>query len=214
MNQKELELAFELNLSGDIERVNHYQCFSVEFFCDVLNKYLQKKAEAIAKSTQQLAEPKPEAPVNMTPKMLANILKDFETLNHPDATVRDQLLSGSFATVSKLNLLSKIIEIDISETRITDLREKARWNLVRELSAKKAKLNENKFGAAVSLGHQIARLKAGKLITQTDEDHLQTEVTRLIYIQTLQLIKPSPGQDFENCVFVRAVREFEKLEVV
>ena len=53
MKVQELHLAFEMNVNGDFNikekgevvsrKVNHYQCFSREFFCDVLNQYLSER---------------------------------------------------------------------------------------------------------------------------------------------------------------------------
>ncbi|MDB5281142.1 MAG: hypothetical protein JWO06_217 [Bacteroidota bacterium] len=209
LNPKELELAFELNLCGEYgnDKVNHYQVFSVEFFCSVLNKYLDKKAQVLSTATKALPETNLLNQPDMKEQLLNDILKDFKTSN-TDATVKDE--QQVFNISAKLNLLSKIFKIDISESSITELREKARWLLVRQLVAKKTALNNrpNKFGAVTSITHQLTRLKTGKLLTESDEDQLQYEVNRLLYIQTLLQHKPLVPQTTSDCDFVNEIQNF------
>ena len=204
LNQKEIELAFELNISGDIEKVNHYNCFSVEFFCSVLNNFLVKKAEFITQQSKVAIEG--TSPIDVTEAIFADIIHDFKIL--VDTPDKVELPIGQFALKAKLEYLSKIVEIDLSEARMVDLREKGRWILVRELMAKKTALPPEKFGASISYSHAIARIKQGKLITQADEDNLQYQVSCLLYRFELLKWQPIPEETIDDCVFVRAVKEY------
>jgi hypothetical protein len=202
MNLKEMELAFELNLSGDLdEKVNHYLCFSVEFFCSVLNRYLEKKA--ILAARQQLPEPEQEKQSLSTNDILQEIIADFKAL------VTETEYQNHFPLAARLNLLAQLVEIDVTEKTIQQLRVTAKGNIIRQLCSKRAMLqhNENKFGAILSYGHQIARLEAGTLLTTEDENRLQAEVSMLLYQNTLLHWKPVGNETPDDCVFVNHIKE-------
>ena len=58
MNQKELELAFDLNMTGDLgdKKImpTSFQFFTVDFFTNVLNAYLSKKIQTSKKQQEEL----------------------------------------------------------------------------------------------------------------------------------------------------------------
>jgi hypothetical protein len=214
MNKAELSLAFEMNINGDFNiksggeqrsRINHYQCFSREYFCDVLNQYLQEKAEANKKISQlrsqeeELALPKPD----VIPEIFEAIISDYVSFHQGGyelfSTEREFVTHLRFPTTTKLKLLSEIYEISLTTENIVNLRDQAGLRLIKELNKRKNR-SALSYGALVSISHQIARIKSGKLLTQQDEAEVQAHVDRLLYTQSLSSIPPDAD-------FVSHVRE-------
>lgn len=205
MNKQELQLAFDLNILGELpKKVEHYQCFSLEFFANVCNEYLEQKKHVNQKA-QQLQQQQPRAalpPVDMTRQLITAILADFKLI------CTDTPVEGynyqQYHISGRLEMLGQLVEITLNEPQIADLRERAKTLVLNRLRAKKAALNpQSKIGAIVNLTNQIARLKTGKLLTQDDESAIQLEVTELLYFQTLLLYKPSNISTIDTCKFVQ-----------
>ena len=82
-----------------------------------------------------------------------------------------------------------------------------------DLRAYSGKSNEGgyvrNFGAITSLVNQIARLRSGGVITDSDEKEIQFEVKRLMYHEILALHKPDTekGESLEDCNFVNHIKE-------
>lgn len=223
MNKEELYLAFEMNVNGDFEfklngeihhRINHYQCFSREFFCDVLNQYLKEKV-LVNKRISDLRnadDKKALSPPDPTPRIFEAIIADYKDFHEQgyDVFSMDKPFETHklFPTAVKLDLLNMIYDINISEKNIIKLREHAKNIVIRNLTKKKNMFAYNKrFGVVVSVEHQLARVKAGKLLNQQDEDLIQAEVSRLLYVQSISAMKPDAGEQIEQSVFVRHVKE-------
>jgi hypothetical protein len=226
MNKKELFLAFEMNVNGDFNfkengevkrRVNHYNNFSREFFCDVLNQYLSEKEVAHGKyAALRLAEEKEQAavPVNapdVTVEILRALIQDFKayhteglSYSHPENSFHT---SSGFPTDTKLEMLGELFDIDISEDKLTGLRELAARRLIRSLIKKRAEIPTSKMGAALEISHQIARIKTGKLITDKDEILLQGIVKQLLCMQVFDNMKPERDVPIEDSVFVMHIKE-------
>ncbi len=214
MNQQELQLAFELNMVGDlrhefndkqIDRIEHYQCFSVEFFAGVCNAYLKKRSEINTKIVP--AEEKQEAlpQGNIAKTVLEAILYDFMALHGSNPTGNTSRLPMAL----KVEYLNIITTIKTTVENIARLRPIAVSNVIRSLSAKRNNINhrEMKFGAVTAITHQIARLTTDKLITQGDEDLIQAEVSSLLYFETLESWSPLKNEPIEECEFVKHVKE-------
>lgn len=206
LSPKELQLAFELNLCGDLhQKVNHYQCFSVEFFCQVLNTYLETKA-AVNIKLQQQQQPEPVAlqKPDVKPHIIDDIIADYRAVHCPDQYTP----TNAFALRYKLNTLATLVEIDLNEDLVANLREKARASILQQLSKQKNSIYnvQEKFGQVASLTHQIARLKSGKLLTDEDENRLQAETNYLLYLHTLKQYPPEEGEGVEICGFVRGLK--------
>lgn len=193
MNKQEVALALMLNIRGDLnKKVEHYQCFSFEYFCDVLNEYRKVKVEANKVLPKFSDVYKAIAPAGTNEAVLKSIIEDFQNYHS------QKELKPNYPTKMKLEYLSKLFEVDDSEENIILLREQARKNIWRKLATEKHKQQAlNKFGAVLSLQHQISRIKIGQLITEADEQQIQFEVTCLLYFQTFNKYKPnSKGLDF------------------
>lgn len=227
MNKQELTLAFEMNVRGDftIERngkiehsINIFQCFTVEFFCSVLNQYLTEKDTAVKKVRALEKREEQNAPLTKQPDLTIDIFEaivdDYKAYHlggyvytSPDKQFPTH---NKFPTNSKFTLLGEIYDMDISERNVIKLREVAQRILLRELQRKKQtlpKINEAHGGAELSLVHQIARIKAGKLINKEDEDLIQIHVKRLLYLQLIDAYKLHDGQIIDDNEFVKHVKE-------
>lgn len=182
MNKHEVALAFDLNIRGDFDKkIEHYQCFSVEYFCDVLNEYRKKKIAAKAYE-EKLEEEKKV--VDVSNQILQAIIDDF-IAHHSKQEMR-----FNFPILIKIETLDKLFDVDASVENIENLRPIAAVNVWRQLAKKKHEsASLKKFGAEVSLQHQIARIKANKLITNEDENLIQVEVNHLLYCQVFDKYK-------------------------
>lgn len=191
MNKQEIMLAFEMNIKGELEqmiggvlkrKVEHFQCFSVEYFCEVLNWYLEIKRGAIIKRNNNTKQEilSLEAPSALS-DMLTDMVNDFRFYFNqlPERGV------VQFSLSTKIELMAQMFTINVSEENIAKLRSKARDAVLRNLYSQKQEARKlQKFGAEMSLIHQITRLKNNKLLTQMDEKLIQTEVNVLLYHQT------------------------------
>jgi hypothetical protein len=181
MNKHELNLAFELNVNGDLEeKVHHYQCFSREYFCDVLNLYLKKKAEAVMKQVEGISN-ESLPPVDISKSLMEDLISDRETVAKGEITNRSPLMS-------RFELLNELFDFPITEEQISKYRKVAVTEILARVSKDKheARVN-NKFGKEIELANQLERLKSQKLLTEKDEATIQFEVNRLLYCNTLMM---------------------------
>ena len=233
MNQKELELAFELNMTGDLGEKKimptSYQFFTVDFFTNVVNAYLLKKLQTGKKQQEELDKIEQER-VKKLPKydptvdIMQRIILDFKEYQEGEFTwsVDDYEFNSNtqFTMVVKLEYIDKMFELNTEVEYFVKLREKALSWLLRGLGKKKTDLraqsgkpNEDgstrNFGAIASVANQIARLRSGNLITDSDEIAIQFQVKRLMYHEVLALHKPNAvnGESLDNCEFVNHIKE-------
>lgn len=180
MNKQELALAFEMNVNGDFEpKIEHFQCFSRDYFCSILNEYLKKKREANTRHREPEDTsllPSPDFQNNL----MRALIHDRQNLASGTAITDTQTLSA------RLNLLSELFEVTYGEDTIQAYRIKAATEVIRELAKKKNEARGlQKFGREIELTNQIARIKAQKLITDQDEAKIQAEVMRMLYVDQL-----------------------------
>ncbi len=226
MTKHEMYLAFEMNVNGDynvkagtetLSRINHYQCFSVEFFCDVLNQYLKERVSFNKKMEQEKERQKEEATKklpapDLTVQLFEMLLTDYKKyhteqvdLFSPDNNFETHI---GFTTAAKLELVNELYNISLDEDNIAKLREHAKRIVIRMLHNKKRGYDKRKlFGVVVSIEHQVSRLKTGKLLNIEDESMIQQQVTRLLYMQVLAVLMPAPNQNIDDTEFVKCVRE-------
>lgn len=184
MNKQELQLAFEMNINGDfIKKVEHYQQFSREFFCDVLLQYLQKKQETISKSGQKVSiELQSEGREDFHIVLMKALIADRENISSgQDITIHCTVFD-------RLDMMEALFPITINESTIEAYRKNAVQTILGNLSKKKHEAQAlRKLGREIELTHQIARIKAQKLITENDESLIQAEVLKLIYCNQLMM---------------------------
>lgn len=185
LNHSEIMLAFDLNVSGDLQnKIQHYQAFTLDYFCDVLNEYLKEKARARVKA--QKAEEAKVPKIDMSEAIILEVIDNYKTFH----TAKGELVyRANIPILYKMELLNKTFEVDISAENIQRLRKQSIAGILREVTMRKVK--EQNFGARISLEHQVARLKEGKLITKEDENLIQFEVTELLYFQVFEKQKPA-----------------------
>ena len=220
MNKQELNLAFLMNVNGDYsietnsgyeQRVNHYQCFSVEFFCSVLNQYTKEKDRALVKlrQVQKANETETVAPPDMTEDIFLAIIEDYIEYHKGKFVYyshdRQFETHKTFNTLAKLELLSAIFSLELSEANIIKLRGYSQGITLADLRAKKATATSK--GAILSLANQITRIKTAKMILKEDEDLIQVGVKRLLYLQVIDSYKPVEGQKKSENEFIRHVKE-------
>lgn len=198
MNKHELALAFDLNIRGDLEKkVEHYQCFSVEYFCEVLNEYRKKKIQA--KAHEEKKEEEKIAPTDVSKEILQNIVDDY--VSHHTKEKSEIKFPISF----RLEMLSKMFDVDTSVENIEKLRAIAANNVWQCLAKEKHKSESlKKFGQVVSFQHQIARIKSQKLITNDDENMIQVEVSHLLYRQVFDTYKPN--KEIQKSTFITHIK--------
>ncbi len=250
MNKDELVLAFELNVKGDfkiksgsevLHSINHYQCLSVEFFCAVLNQYLSERDEAIKKlnAARKAEEDKQRKPaVDTTVKEMESIIGDYQRYHEggyvyfsPENQFHPSI---DFLLSTKLDTLSEMFDVDLSEDNISKQRERARRIILRNLNRDKRdrtgmgisyKKNVNsedgdaqdnapiesdpdrKPNAMLAIANQYVRIKEGKLITEGDEALIQQQVRRLLYLQVIDKYLLKEGDTLESNEFVNHIRE-------
>lgn len=236
MTKDEIKLAFESNVKLELgdKKIIPYQVFSVDFFTSVLNAYLQIKKETLrqrqeihgaAESNKQLPPPDP------TISILEQIIVDFKTYHATERKLfvddYDFWTGDGFPTAIKLEYIHKVFELKIIEEHFIELRDIAAKWVIRNLSKKRNELrgvagkgiqgqNEDNapqtsaFGAIISGTNQIARLQAGRLITEADERLIQHEVKRLLYLEALFMHKPfsDKNETLNDCRFVRDIRNY------
>lgn len=187
MSVSELRLAFEMNVNGELEmmiggnlepRVNHYQCFSREFFCEVCRRYLIKKTEANVRVAPVTFEQAKALPLPDTEILLMEaIIHDRQHLNE----------LTPYPVIKKLDMLSQMFEFDINEKQIEKYRKVSIGKLITDTANARAAARVNKkFGAEIEAANKVERLKHGPL-SNKDEAEIQFEVNTLIYGNALML---------------------------
>lgn len=187
MNVHELRLAFEMNVNGELEmpvgnaiepRVNHYQCFSREFFCEVCRRYLIKKTEANKRIPTVVAENTPA---------LGAVSNDLLLMEALINDRQDICKMSPLPVHSKLEMLNQMFDFEVTEKQIDNYRKVAIGKLITEAAKERAvaKAN-NRFGEDVNATHRITRLNKGPL-TPKDEADIQFEVLQLIYGNVIML---------------------------
>lgn len=179
INPKEFELAFFLHVQGDLpKKFNHFQMFSVEWMCDVLNCYLGKKGEVVTENWRiSPPEETPALPVaDLNSLILSQLQKDFENKESED------IFSSGFDVKTKLEAVNEIWGIDMKTEVVIQFRMEAFKRILKRLKEERhvAKVN-SKFGIETDLNFKIARLESGHGLTEKDEAVIQTEVMKLIY---------------------------------
>jgi hypothetical protein len=181
MNKHELSLAFELNMQGELEKkVEHFQCFSVEYFCDIINLYLQKKIQVNKAPKEVIEEPVINPLVEASIQTMKDMIEDREL-------VSEGKITGRTPIKTRLDLLNELFEVKIEDDVIAKYRELSVVTILSDLNKSRNAIrsDEMKFGRFVELSNQIERLKKGKLITEKDEALIQSEVCKLIYCNEL-----------------------------
>lgn len=171
----EFDLAFELNLTGDLpEKINHYQVFSAEFMCDVLNAYLQKQRQAnIAQQRIRSTTDTPIAlPIGNLHQQLLQQLRDDYLEYH--ATGNSTFLKG-FPLKVKVQALTELFEVNQSEAQRQQLQQQAQQNIIRQLHTDRHTTRGSKFGRCVELERTLTRFKTNQL-NPTDIARLQSEI--------------------------------------
>lgn len=195
MNLQEMKLAFEMNVNGDFpNKVEHYQAFSRDYFCNVLNRYIQQKQVVLMKEAKM---PKNEhqsiaPPDNYSEKILLDIIQD--RINSGSGSP----LTESVPIATRFEMLCSMFEVNYGEKTIAGYRINACDELLRELTKKKNEAKAlNKYGLELEITNQIARIKAQKLITEADEAMIEAKVLRLLYAN---VILHWPEMEFVNHV--------------
>jgi len=182
VNKHELQLAFTMNMTGQLDpKVEHYQLFSVEFMSSVLNNYLKKRQAANIEHNRMQIEKQHALPApDITVSVLEQIITDC---NEYHDTGVDTFLNG-FPLATKLEYMDGLVEVDYSENNIEKLRNQAIGGLIAKLNNEKRFLtDERKAGALLAKTNQVVRMKTGKCITERDESEIQAEVRRLLLKQ-------------------------------
>lgn len=181
MNQHELLLAFEMNINGDLlPKIEHYQCFSRDYFCAICNKYLEARQLSLQKNKKPEPDVKQLKEANHDYLLMQDIIQD--KLN----VTEGKPITENFTIRERVNLLAEMFDVNVSEKQIEDYRTCAASTITASLAKKKHDARAlNKFGAEIELANQIARIKTGKLITDADENLIQSEVLRLVYCNSL-----------------------------
>lgn len=182
INKHELQLAFTLNMTGQLQpKVEHYQLFSVEFMSNVLNNYITKRQAAnIEHNRAQIEKQKELPPPDITISVLEQILSDLDAYH---ATGQETFLIG-FPVATKLEYMHDLVNVDYGDANIEKLRNQAIGNIIARLNNEKRFLtDERKAGALLAKSNQVVRMKSGKCITERDESEIQGEVRRLLYKQ-------------------------------
>ena len=229
MTVAELHLAFEMNVNGDfsikgsggeiIHKVNHFQCFSREFFCDVLNQYLSERVQTnkqIDKLKKEFdeQEQKKLLPPDVTLMTFEAIMEDYKEFHGQGyeafSPTKEFDTAKNYPTSSKLELLYQVYDINISEENVDMLRGRAKDFVLRALHKKKeykgkGSDKERVFGMTISIEHQISRIKEGKLLNIEDEILIQAYVNRLLYMQIISLEKPDA--EIEESSFIKHIKE-------
>lgn len=182
MNKHELLLAFEMNVNGDLEvKVNHYQCFSREFFCDVLNLYLKKKLEVISREQKKPSDSLALKALDITRSVMEDLINDREIVKKGELSNRNSL-------TAKLEMLYELFDFPVTDEQISNYRGIVTTDILTRLSKERAEARVNeKFGREIELANQIDRFKSKKLLTEKDEELIQYEVSKLLYCNTLLL---------------------------
>ncbi len=189
----EFDLAFELNLTADLaEKVNHYQVFSAEFMCQVLNLYMQKRRQAnVALNRMQSAQPVIHTlPTGDTRNQLLQQLSEDYLQYH--STGHTDFVKG-FTPKAKLQALVQLFEVDSSEENLSNLQQQAMQNILRQLRQERLTLRGQKFGRMIELERTITRFKTGTGLTPADHARLHSETRRL---QIIQIFNTYPAAVF------------------
>lgn len=206
INYDEFRIAFEQNMNGELEnylqdktKVEHFQMFSSEFMCDVLNAFTKKRALATINYEKLVDEAKLNAlpPVIENPFliMLEEILSEVNKVENLRLKCTPQM---------KLEALHEIFSIEPSEELVIEFRKKATQEILRRLRKEKSEANrDEKFGVEINLLNQIARLQAGHGLTNNDEATIQNETTKLLYYHYVQfmdkeMLKTGLVENIEN----------------
>ena len=202
MNKQEAILAFDLNIQGDLnKKIEHYQQFTVEFFCSVLNAYLEKRQQVVMENSRKTELAKESAEKkNMDAEIMQDIIADYvHFYTHELGEARQ----GAFALSMKMEIANLLFDFDLSEENIKALREKAKNEVLREEAKKKYASNINKkFGAEVAAVHRISRIKENKLLTVEDEKIIQHKVNSMLYAQIMETYKPKDIEKILDSAFV------------
>jgi len=197
MNKAEINLAFDMNVNGQLnKKINHFQCFSREYFCEVLNAYIEKKKE-VTRYQEFKEEPKEEIKAlafDVTKQQMEDLIYDRKNITK---------LSIRNTVAAKLELLNQLFIFEVTEKQIKEYRKIA----VNEIHIRTAKKKTDaralqKFGVEIECANKVERLKAGTF-TDSDDKEIQHEVTKLIYGNALML-----WSEFE---FIKHVEENMKL---
>lgn len=183
INLKEFELAFQLHVVGDLgQKFNHFQMFSVEWMCDILNLYLKKKNEAEIKLRGIEREVPKELPIlDMFQETLDEIVRDYESADELTHYVRIK---------DKLEAVCQIFGIEITVEILIEKRESAFKAIIKRLIAERHEYTlADKFGQKTDVSFKLARFKAAKGLTENDEALIQQECLKKIYFDMLRSLE-------------------------
>ena len=203
MSIEEIRLAFEMNVNGELEKkIEHFHCFSREYFCDVMNEYLAKKKDVLKYIKPEEEEKVQLPPADLERQIFEAIIQDFKAINKAEEP------APNFTLKVKLELILSIYNVNITEATVIKLRERAAVNILKRNAEERSKLDpEKNIGRFNTLLHQSARLKTGKLLNDKDEEQIRFECDWLVYTDLLTAEKPKEGEEFDDCEFVKHVRE-------
>jgi len=202
MSVQEIILAFEMNINGELEavvggklrkKIEHFHCFSREYFCDVLGAYLDKKKDTL----KYLAAPPQEENKQLPPAdserlVLEAIIADYKSWN------AEGILIPNLPMRAKFEALLQMFDMPVTEITIIKLRERAAANIISRNAQERLKLDpEKNIGKYNDLLHQSSRLKSGKLLNDKDEQQIRYEVDFLIYTDCFTIYKAA---EFEQHV--------------
>lgn len=186
INLKEFELAFQLHVVGDLgQKFNHFQMFSVEWMCDILNLYLKKKNEAEIKLRGIERDVPKELPIlDMFQETLNEIVRDYELL-------QDDLTGINYVRIKdKLEAVCQIFGLEITVEILIEKRESAFKAIIKRLIAERHEYTlADKFGQKTDVSFKLARFKAGKGLTENDEALIQQECLKQIYFDMLRSLE-------------------------
>lgn len=182
MTYDELWRAFDMNLRGDLtEDIQHFQCFSYEFFCKVCNLYMRdrsinniKNKGSQEKTTLAIPAPKEQ---DQTNSIMQNIIDDYMKFYRMEDTM-DYLIGWPLHV--KLNFAMLMFDVNINEAHTMS---RAMAMVVSELKSRIAGAKgQNRIGLEVECSNQIERIEARKL-TDKDIRVIRGVYDRLVYEQ-------------------------------
>lgn len=175
MNKAEIALAFDMNVNGEFsKKIEHFQCFSREYFCDVLNAYLTRKKQVLSSMPKEEDSEKVKVDFDLAKVAMECLIFDRENIS-------EGKLSESIPVKEKLEWLNSLFELDITEDQVKNYRKISTSLILTKTATERNEARVNrKFGVEIEMANKVERLKSGTL-SDKDEAEIQHEVNKLIY---------------------------------
>lgn len=175
MTIDELKLAFDMHINGQLDvKINHYQCFTREWFCDVLNLYLKKKRESHKPEYKEIKS-LPISKDAERKQALKYAIDDYVNYHEKN----NENFSNGYPLHIKLKYLSQILDLKLSDAQQNALRTLSIQNIINRLS--NAQRSEAVFGKRMELKFQIERLKNDIELRNEDCVLIECEANRILY---------------------------------